>query len=94
MGWVTGQVAVVRFYGRNVIGWEARGDRETRYDYGYNLLELAEWLPKIEEMAARATMTLALFHTFPRGQAVEAARQLQEPCALRLVLPTNSGPRS
>ncbi len=72
--WVTGPVACARFCGRNYDDWD---DPLRRHDYRYDALELAEWLPKLEEMRANAPLALVYFATTPLAQAVELARMLQ-----------------
>jgi uncharacterized protein YecE (DUF72 family) len=75
IAWATGPVACVRFHGRNYQGWEA-ADPTVRYDYSYDMLDLAEWLPKIEELDAKADLVLVLMNNLVRAQAVEAARAM------------------
>jgi uncharacterized protein YecE (DUF72 family) len=72
---VTGELAYVRFHGRNRTNWWS-GDNVTRYDYLYDAQELQSWLPRIERMLLRARLLLAVFNNHSRGQAVRNARDL------------------
>jgi uncharacterized protein YecE (DUF72 family) len=60
VAWVTGPVAMVRLCGRDAAYWQTNPDRGPDQEYVYDLLELAEWLPKIEEMSALAPLTLVI----------------------------------
>lgn len=73
--WVTGPISYVRFHGRNYQKWQ---DTKARYDYLYDVMELAEWLPKIEDMNVRAETTLVMMNNTPRAQAVDSARILKQ----------------
>jgi uncharacterized protein YecE (DUF72 family) len=77
LSWVTGPIAYVRFHGRNREAWQAGTTEAERRDYRYDGLELAEWLPKIEEMDKLAALTLLCHCNTPRAQAVESARTLR-----------------
>lgn len=49
------RLAIVRFHGRRADTWEARNvSVAERFRYLYDETELAEWVPRIEEAAARA----------------------------------------
>lgn len=48
----TGPVAVVRLHGRNRAVWEKRtGTASDRFDYYYQREELAEWVPRVQQLA-------------------------------------------
>ena len=72
----TGQVAYVRFHGRNAAKWYAHAEAWERYDYTYSTEELREWVPKLRELDAEAPLTLVYFNNHFRGQAVHGARDL------------------
>lgn len=74
---VTSEVGYVRFHGRNIDNWWT-GDNVSRYDYLYSDSELGEWVPRIEAMAAQASLVLVVFNNHSRGQAVENARRLRQ----------------
>ncbi len=74
--WATGPVGCVRFHGRNYQDWDSN-DPQLEHDYSYDLMELAEWLPKIEDLAAATQLTLIYMANTPRAQAVEAARAMR-----------------
>jgi uncharacterized protein YecE (DUF72 family) len=75
--WVTGPVAYARFHGRNRAAWQAGASHAERHDYRYDPLELAEWLPKVEQMARSTTTAVVCFCNTPKAQAVESARLLR-----------------
>jgi uncharacterized protein YecE (DUF72 family) len=74
---VTAHFAYARFHGRNKTNWWT-GDNASRYDYSYSDTELAEWLPRLNAMAAAATPVLVAFNNHWRGQAVGNARRLRQ----------------
>jgi len=73
---VTAPHAYVRFHGRNAAKWWD-GDNTTRYDYAYSGDELAEWLPRIRQMAGKAVNVMVLFNNHFQGKAVEDAKKLR-----------------
>lgn len=59
----THRVAYVRFHGRNVKTWNIRSEKSSdRFDWMYSAEELAEWVPKVGELAGRADEVYALFN--------------------------------
>lgn len=75
---VTSDLAVVRFHGRNTATWE---DPEIttaaeRFSYRYREDELAEWVPRIREMAASAPEVHVLMNNCYRDDAVINAAEL------------------
>jgi uncharacterized protein YecE (DUF72 family) len=77
LSWVTGPIAYVRFHGRNQAAWQTAAAEVERHDYYYDPLELAEWLPKIEEMDKSVPLTLLCLCNTLRARAVESARLLR-----------------
>lgn len=75
--WVTGPIGYARFRGRNRPAWERGATEAERHDYSYEPLELAEWLPKVEEMDNLVPLTLLCLCNTPRAQAVASARILR-----------------
>jgi uncharacterized protein YecE (DUF72 family) len=76
---VTSDLAVVRFHGRNAETWEQ--DLPTaalRFRYLYRDDELAEWVPKVHELAASASEVHLLMNNCYRDQAVVNGTQLAE----------------
>ncbi|MBU0492828.1 MAG: DUF72 domain-containing protein, partial [Chloroflexi bacterium] len=51
---VTSSIGYVRFHGRNYQRWWQHDHAWERYDYTYKEEELAEWVPKIQEMAQQS----------------------------------------
>jgi uncharacterized protein YecE (DUF72 family) len=72
----TGPVAYVRFHGRNSVKWYNHKEAWERYDYGYSVEELREWIPKLRHLDASAPLTLVYFNNHFAGQAVRGARDL------------------
>ena len=77
---VTNQdLAIVRFHGRNAENWKKPGlTAAERFDYSYSPKELAEWLPKIREMAEEARELHLLMNNCYGDKAVNNAAQLAE----------------
>jgi uncharacterized protein YecE (DUF72 family) len=67
----TGDVAYIRFHGRNTQTWWGKsGDR---YDYNYDPEELEEWIEKIEELEKTVWKIYAFFNNCHKGYAVRNA---------------------
>jgi uncharacterized protein YecE (DUF72 family) len=75
---VTGSVAYVRFHGRNSAKWYNHKNAWERYDYTYSPDELREWIPNLRRLDAAVPLTLVYFNNHFAGQAVRAARDLQQ----------------
>lgn len=70
-------LAVVRFHGRNAENWQASGITVAeRFKYLYSEPELAEWAPRIQELAAQADQTHVLFNNCYSDYGVRNAAQL------------------
>lgn len=76
--YVTGPIGYVRFHGRRRDAWFA-GDASSheRYNYLYGPDELAEWTPRIQEIAAAADETYVFSNNHYRGQGPANALQLR-----------------
>jgi uncharacterized protein YecE (DUF72 family) len=72
----TGPVAYVRFHGRNSAKWYHHEEAWERYDYGYSVEELREWIPSLVQLDASAPLTMVYFNNHFAGQSVRAARDL------------------
>ncbi|MCA1830781.1 MAG: DUF72 domain-containing protein [Actinobacteria bacterium] len=71
------QLAVVRFHGRNTETWKKKGlTVAERFNYLYDEAELAEWQPRLFELASQAKRTHAVFNNCYRDNAVRNAAQL------------------
>jgi len=67
----TGDLAYIRFHGRNDRTWWGKsGDR---YDYDYNAGELEEWIEKIELLEKTVWKIYAFFNNCHKGYAVRNA---------------------
>jgi len=74
----TSEVGYLRFHGRNSQKWWHHTEAWERYDYLYTREELREWLPKIQQLEARTTLTVVYFNNHYAGQAVKNAQMLLE----------------
>jgi uncharacterized protein YecE (DUF72 family) len=74
---LTGEVAYVRFHGRNRETWWGRrgGDR---YDHDYSPQELEEWVGKIRELAEKASKVYVFFNNCHAGQAARNALLMRD----------------
>ena len=72
----THRVAYVRFHGRNVKTWNIRSEKSSdRFDWMYSEEELADWVPKVGNLAGQADEVYALFNNnrddyAPRSAAI------------------------
>ncbi len=69
---VTGEIAYVRFHGRNKATWWT-GDNVSRYDYLYQRPELEEWADRIKQALERARIAMLFFNNHPQGKAAQNA---------------------
>ncbi len=74
---VTGDIAYLRFHGRNATSWWQHEKAWQRYDYTYQSEELEEWIPKISRMSQQANNTFIFANNHWRGQAVDTIRQVR-----------------
>jgi len=59
----TAALAVVRLHGRNAATWDAKtAAASDRFKYLYSEAELAEWVPRVRELEARAGAVHVLFN--------------------------------
>ena len=73
------ELVIVRFHGRNADNWKKPGlTAAERFDYLYSKKELADWVPKIEEMASDAKEVHLLMNNCYGDKAVTNAAQLAE----------------
>ena len=74
----TSDIALVRFHGRNRETWEKKdiGPAE-RFNYRYTREELAEWVPRIKELAAKTHQLHILFNNCHQDKAVVNASQIR-----------------
>ena len=78
----TAEPAYVRFHSRDAEKWYAKGGRD-RYNYLYKEDELAEWVPKIKDLAKQAKKVYAFFNNCHAAQAAQNAKRLAELLGLR-----------
>ena len=73
----TGDLGIIRLHGRDDPPWGPRPHRPTwRTPYRYTPSELAEWVPRIFELAASTSELHVLFNNCHRDDAVVNAEQL------------------
>jgi uncharacterized protein YecE (DUF72 family) len=59
----THRVAYVRFHGRNVKTWNIKAEKSSeRFNWMYRTEELAEWVPRLTELADAADEVYAMFN--------------------------------
>jgi uncharacterized protein YecE (DUF72 family) len=76
-------LAVVRFHGRRAATWEARGVATVeRFRYLYDERELADWAPRVREIASQSKDTHVLFNNcyanYGATNAIELAGLLRD----------------
>lgn len=70
-------LAVVRFHGRRAQTWDVPGATTTeRFGYLYRADELAEWVPKLRDLARRTRAVHVLMNNCHRHYAVQNAKEL------------------
>ena len=70
-------LAVVRFHGRNAATWEAKNITPAeRFRYLYSRDELAEWVPRVREVAAQAKETHLMFNNCYANYGTTNAREI------------------
>lgn len=74
---VTGNKGYIRLHGRNADAWfDERSGRNERYNYLYDEDELAEWVEKLRDVAARAESVFLISNNHYRGQAAVNSLEL------------------
>ena len=72
------ELVIARFHGRNYKKWYARVKTTgERFDYLYSEDELAEWVPKANQLAEGAKEVHLLFNNNAQDYAIQNARQLR-----------------
>jgi len=72
------ELVIVRFHGRNYKKWYARTETSSeRFDYLYSEEELADWAPRVEQLAQEAREIHVLFNNNAQDYPVRNARQLR-----------------
>ncbi len=74
----TADWAYLRFHGRNAEKWWEHEHAWQRYDYLYTRAELAEWVPKVQELTTQAKHTAVFFNNHYNAQAVQNALLFEE----------------
>jgi uncharacterized protein YecE (DUF72 family) len=84
----TSSIGYVRFHGRNAEKWWRHEHAYERYNYLYPEDELAEWVPKIRELADETEKTYVFFNNHYQGKAGQNAQMMARLLNLALPLPT------
>lgn len=71
----TGDLAYVRFHGRNAAKWYNHKEAWERYDYLYSQAELAEWVGPVRDLQSRGLDTYLFFNNHYQASAVKNATQ-------------------
>ena len=72
-------LALVRFHGRNAETWEAKGITPAeRFRYLYSRDELAEWVPRIREVAQEAKEVHLMFNNCYANYGTTNAREIAD----------------
>jgi uncharacterized protein YecE (DUF72 family) len=69
---VVGDVAYVRFHGRNAKTWW-KGDAAERYFYSYTAQELQPWVERVADMASASSQAYVFFNNHRFGHAASNA---------------------
>jgi len=70
-------LAMVRFHGRDPEAWTAKSESASvRFRYDYEQEELAEWVPRIQQLASETRETHVLMNNCYRDFAVRNAGEL------------------
>lgn len=76
---VTGRTAIARFHGRNKATWAARNATAAdRMNWSYADAELAEWVPRLERLAAEAEDVHVLMNNCHEDKAILSAVRMRE----------------
>jgi uncharacterized protein YecE (DUF72 family) len=70
----TSPAGYVRFHGRNAAKWWKHDEAWERYDYLYSPEELAEWVPRVRQLASSAEKVYLFFNNHYQGKAAANAR--------------------
>jgi len=85
----TSPIGYVRFHGRNAAKWWRHEHAYERYNYLYTEEELAEWVPRIRELADETEKVYVFFNNHYEGKAGQNARMMAQ--LLDLALPLAAG---
>jgi uncharacterized protein YecE (DUF72 family) len=71
------RLAIVRFHGQNLAGWEKRGASVMeRFNYLYTPRELGAWVERVKQLSKEADSVHAVFNNCVRNYAVLNAKDL------------------
>jgi uncharacterized protein YecE (DUF72 family) len=74
----TSDTGYIRFHGRNARDWWKPEDSSQRYNYLYPDEELNEWIPKIKQIAEKASKIFIFMNNHYTGKAIINAKRLRE----------------
>ncbi len=78
---VTSDIGYVRLHGRNTGSWYDHDQAWERYDYLYSDQDIVEWVPRLMDIARRASKTYVVFNNHPRGQSAQNADTMRRKLA-------------
>lgn len=84
---LTGNIAYLRFHGRNKEQWFGSESAAAPYDYLYSREELAHWVKPIEALKKKAETTFVFFNNHLHGQAPRNAEMMLSMLGERRALP-------
>jgi uncharacterized protein YecE (DUF72 family) len=87
----TSPIGYVRFHGRNAAKWWQHEHAYERYDYLYTEDELAEWVPRIRDLAESTERTYLFFNNHYEGKAGQNAQMMAQLLNLSLPLSSTNG---
>lgn len=75
----TGEIAYIRFHGRNKDNWLKKGiSTVERFAYLYSKEELEEWVPKVRDLSQRSKETYVMFNNCFAYYALKNAKMFAE----------------
>jgi len=74
----TSDTGYLRFHGRNSQSWWAHENAFQRYDYMYKQEELAEWIPRMQNITEKSKKVFVYFNNHYKGKAAKSALMFAE----------------
>jgi uncharacterized protein YecE (DUF72 family) len=69
----TSDTGYLRFHGRNSQSWWEHENAFQRYDYMYKQEELAEWIPRMQNITEKSKKVFVYFNNHYKGKAAKSA---------------------
>jgi uncharacterized protein YecE (DUF72 family) len=74
----TSNIGYIRFHGRNSQSWWESENAFQRYDYMYKQEELAEWIPRMQNITEKSKKIFVYFNNHYKGKAAKSALMFAE----------------